>query len=366
MAFSKQQDQFETVEEYTEFFATYYREEIGDLVQHYPSEQQSLTIEWSDIYQFSPELAEEYHNDPEKQGELLDEALAEVDLPIDMDLSGARVRVHAPENESLTLSVGETRAKHCGEFIALHGQISKTSKVQPKIVEAAFECQRCGSLTRHPIIDNDAQPPNECQGCERQGPFRLNKGQSEFTDHQLLRLQQPPEEVQGGQGRHIDVHVEGEDIVADLAAGDRVDLSGTLDIGEIEEGKATLETFFSGEAARVEETDYEDIDIHEHRDRIESLAAGEEGDPYELLIESLAPKIHGHSSVKLAIILQLFGGCRVEYPSGEVDRGDSHLLLLGDPGTAKSHLLQAATDLAPRSAYASGKGASAEIGRAHV
>lgn len=358
MAFSDQQEQFETVEQYTEFLGRYYREEIGELVQYYPNEQQSVEIEWSDLFQYSPELAEAFQTHPSKHTELLEEALASVDLPLDIDLSDATVRVHAPANGSMTLSVGETRAKHCGEYLALHGQLSKATKVKPKLLEAVFECQRCGCRTTVPQVDTAFQTPHSCTGCDRDGPFRIVKSESEFVDHQLLRLQQPPEEVKGGHGRHIDVHVHGEDLAGALQTGDRVTMSGIYELGEFDED-VVVDTYLSGRAARVEETDYEDIDIGAHKDRITALATGEEGDPYELLIRSLAPKIHGHASIKLAIILQLFGGCRVEHATGESERGDSHLFLLGDPGTAKSHLLQAATDLAPRSAYASGKGATA-------
>lgn len=359
MAFSDSQEQYERVEQYREFLHRYYRDAVGQLVQQYPNEQRSVTVAWRDLFQYDPAVAGDFRGDPHRQMEYLDEALAAMDLPVDVDLSNATVRVRVPPDETMTYSVGETRAEHVGEYLALQGQISKTTKVQPKLVEAVFECRRCGTLSTIPVAGDDVSAPTECQGCDRQGPFRLVEGQSEFIDHQLLRLQQPPEEVQGGQGRYIDVHVEGMDIVDALQAGDRVTVSGTVEMDAFEDGDAVIDTHFSGHAARVEQTDYEDIDVQSYKDRIEALAAGEEGNPFELLIESFAPKIHGHSSIKLAIILQLFGGVRVEYPTGEIDRGDSHLLLLGDPGTSKSQLLQAVEEIAPRSAYASGKGATA-------
>jgi replicative DNA helicase Mcm len=358
MAFSDNQQQIEHVEQYTEFLALYYRDALGELAQQYPKEQQSLTVEWMDLYRFNASLAESFREDPAQHTEFLDEAVTQVDLPVDVSLTDATVRVQAPETDTMTYSVDETRADHCGTYLALSGQLSKASAVRPKLVEGVFECQRCGSLTTIPQTGDELREPHECQGCERQGPFRLSNGRSTFVDHQRLRLQQLPEEVNGGTGRHIDVHVKGTDFVDELQAGDRVTISGTYELGELDES-TLAEPYLAGRAARVEQTDYEEIDVDAHRDRIEQLAAGEAGDPFECLLSSLAPKIHGHTSIKLAIILQLFGGNRVEYPTDEADRGDSHILLLGDPGTAKSSLLQAVEELAPRSAAASGKGASA-------
>jgi replicative DNA helicase Mcm len=62
---------------------------------------------------------------------------------------------------------------------------------------------------------------------------------------------------------------------------------------------------------------------------------------------------------KEAIALQLFGGVEKRHPDGVRVRGDIHVLLVGDPGTAKSQLLRYIADVAPRGIYTSGKGATA-------
>jgi len=83
------------------------------------------------------------------------------------------------------------------------------------------------------------------------------------------------------------------------------------------------------------------------------------GDIYERLSQSLAPSIFGSRDIKKAITCMLFGGSRKRLPDGLCRRGDINVLLLGDPGTAKSQLLKFVEKVAPIAVYTSGKGSSA-------
>ena len=63
--------------------------------------------------------------------------------------------------------------------------------------------------------------------------------------------------------------------------------------------------------------------------------------------------------IKKAIACLLFGGSKKFLPDGMRLRGDVNVLLLGDPGTAKSQLLKFVERVAPIAVYTSGKGSSA-------
>lgn len=78
-------------------------------------------------------------------------------------------------------------------------------------------------------------------------------------------------------------------------------------------------------------------------------------DLYNYLTNSIAPAIYGHNGIlilhslfilkkkkdiKKAILCQLFGGSSKLLPDGMRIRGDINILLLGDPGTAKSQMLK--------------------------
>lgn len=348
------------------FIRLNYQDELAELIEKYPKDSKTLFVEYGDLakQRWSNKatpgtFADHLQKAPDEFLDLMDDALEKVDHAGGVTLDDASVTVrNIPDFE--TYEVGEYRAEQRGEFVSINGQVSKTTPVKPKIEEAAFTCTRCGTVTRITQVGTDFHEPHECKGCERNGPFNINFDESEFKDHQLARVTLPPEKA-SGQGASIDVHLEG-DIVDTIQPGDRADVNGVLKFeqeGSQQQKKPTFDFYLEGKSADPDETAFEDIDVDEHLEDIKEIASGERGDPYELLRESLAPKIHGYKDIKEAIVLQLFGGVQVKYPDGSVDRGDPHILLLGDPGTAKSSLLRSVEELAPRATYASGKGASA-------
>ncbi|RLM94446.1 hypothetical protein D3D02_00195 [Halobellus sp. Atlit-38R] len=212
----------EMTEQFIRFYRKYYRDELGRLAQRYPSEQRALRIDYSNLVQFEAELAEGWLDTPEQMHEYADAALHNVDLPADVSLT----RDDAPPAEVRLTNLPEDREYYPGgyspsdapgEYVAIRGEIAMATDTYPKIVDAAFECQRCGTMTYIPQ-DDGYQEPHECQGCERQGPFHIDFDRSVFVDAQSLRVQEPPS-VAGGEGATVDVFVE-EDLAGRADTGD--------------------------------------------------------------------------------------------------------------------------------------------------
>ena len=67
-------------------------------------------------------------------------------------------------------------------------------------------------------------------------------------------------------------------------------------------------------------------------------------DLIEKLTEAFAPGIIGHKTIKQALLLHLVGGSPKQR-TGLRSRGTIHVLLIGDPGTGKTHLLRSAEAL---------------------
>jgi len=346
----------EVQDEFEEFLRQEYKQEVGDLAQHYPEEQQTLHVDWSDLFRYNRELAEALLDDPRGYLNTFEQALSNYDLPIDVDLAEARVGVYNCPDEFDP--AGVSRDENIASYVAVSGQVAKVSDVKPKCVEAAFRCVRCETLTRVPQDGGSFEEPHQCRSCERQGPFRLDRQQSEFKDHQAARIQQPPEDTNGGNATHIDTFLT-RDLTEEFTAGDRVTVNGILDIDDTDFESPVFDTQLNVKDVVKEKSDYEDIEVDEHLPEIRAIANGERGDPYELIQESVHPTHEGDDRLKLALGLQVFGGWPRDYPNGGRDRGDIHILLLGDPGCDKSGMLSAVAELAPRSIYSSGKGSSA-------
>ncbi|ELY36625.1 LAGLIDADG family homing endonuclease [Natronorubrum tibetense] len=326
----------ELVDAFEQFFRNYYDNEIKQLAQRYPNEQRSLHIDWQDLYRYDPDLADDYLNQPEQLQRYAEEALRLYDLPIDVSLGQAHVRIRGlPETEAP--EIREIRARDMNSLVQVHGIIRKATDVRPKIEEAAFECQLCGTLTRIPQSSGDFQEPHECQGCERQGPFKVNFDQSEFVDSQKLRMQESPEGLRGGETpQSLDVHIE-DDITGEVTPGDHVSATGVLRLeqqGDQQEKSPVFDFYMEGMSVDVDEEQFEDMDITDE-DKKAIYEISNQDDVYEQMVASIAPSIYGYEQEKLAMILQLFSGVTKQLPDGSRIRGDLHMLLIGDPGTGK-------------------------------
>jgi len=348
----------ELVDSFEQFYRNYYDDEIKRLAQRYPNEERSLYVDWGDLYRHDPDLADDFINQPEQLREYAEEALRLYDLPIDVSLGQAHVRIR---NLPDTTGIRDIRSRHVNTLVSAAGIVRKATDVQPKIEEAAFECQRCGTLTRIPQDSGSFQEPHECQGCERQGPFQINFDQSEFVDAQKLRVQESPEGLRGGETpQSLDVHIE-DDITGEVTPGDHVVATGSLRLeqqGSQGEKSPLFDVYMDGVSVEIEDEEFEDMEITE-KDKQAIVELSTDRDIYQQMVDSIAPSIYGYEEEKLAIILQLFSGVRKNLPEGSRVRGDLHILLIGDPGTGKSQLLQYIRNIAPRSVYTSGKGSSA-------
>jgi replicative DNA helicase Mcm len=191
-----------------------------------------------------------------------------------------------------------------------------------------------------------------------------------FTDFQLVRLQELPEDLPAGQLPHyVEVTVM-DDLVDRCRPGDRVLLTGIVRI-EHEQIAPQAKTnlfrlrmegnnieYLGGLAGTKDTRTLERMAIS-GEDEKQIFAIAGKPDAYDKLIASFAPHIYGHEIIKEAILLLIVGSVTKKLDDGSTRRGDINIFLVGDPGTAKSEMLKYAAKIAPRGLYTSGRGTTA-------
>ena len=186
------------VERFEEFIDVYCEEEVGVLLENYPKKQRSFNIDWGELYRFDPNMADDFIAHPDHVTEAAKQALVNVgDLRYRTDdmLESAHIRIYNLQELS---EIRGIRSKDVNTLVAVQGLIRKSTNVRPKVDVAAFECQRCATMTNVPQV-RGYQEPIVCGGCERQGPFELDEKRSTFSDTQTLLIQESPEGLRGGE-----------------------------------------------------------------------------------------------------------------------------------------------------------------------
>jgi replicative DNA helicase Mcm len=316
--------------------------------------QKSLVIEFDSLLNFNMDLAKVLLDSPADFIDTADKILTDI-----TKLPGMRLRVKLLDK---SIPIRKIRAENVGNFIQVDGLLKRVGEVKPELKEAVFKCLRCGEENRVPQIDEVYREPLACENpnCGKRGPFKLVIENSEFRDWQSLMMQERPEELRGGQiPRLIDAIVRDE-FVDKAVPGNRVIMTGTLRVfqeRQQRERKTTFRKVLFVSHIEVLQKGIEEAELSPaDEEKIKELAK----DPWvkNLVIQSIAPSIYGYDSVKEAIALQLFGCNAVDLPDGTRIRGDTHVLMTGDPGVAKSAILKWVAAISPRGLYTSGKKAT--------
>jgi len=348
------------------------RPRILRLFDRFP-EERSLEIRFSAIDAADTSLADLLLERPEELLLAGVHAMREL-LPVSgPDAEGLRLRVLGLPSTAVRL-VREIRESDLNRLIAVDGIVRRVSEVRPQIRDAVFECVACRTKFHEPQDESSLvfREPLECPesqgGCGKtQGRtrFRLVPEESTYVDAQRIEVQERPETLKHG------AHPQGlsvlliEDLAGKVLPGNRIVLNGVLKSFQRASAarggvvrNTTFDVMVLANSFESKSLEYTEIEIGpQDVELIERFR----NDPtvVDKIVMSLAPTIKGMEEEKEAIALQLFGGVVKTHADGVRVRGDIHVLLVGDPGVAKSQLLRYISQVAPRGIYTSGKGSTA-------
>ena len=339
-----------------------YRQEISQMAI---TGRESISVDFEELFAFDQRLAERLLEKPDDflqhAGNAAYAQLGIEDAEYAGKIEKVTVRIVQLLGKEQLRKLG---SKQMGKLVMVEGIVVRATPVRPMVMNAAFRCKRCGTINRVEQTGQFLKAPPVCVSpdCGRDGPFEFVQDESTFIDSQELRLQEKPEDLPPGQlPRTLSVKLVGGEIVDVARPGDHVSIVGVvrafapslMGMGKLRAFILQLDANSIGVLGKEPETSPASL---EEEEKILELAK----DPgvHRKIMSSIAPSIYGYEHIKESIMYLLFGGVSKSLPDISV-RGEMNALLIGDPGTAKSQLLQYVARIAPRGLYTSGRGTTA-------
>ncbi|KAL2722328.1 DNA replication licensing factor Mcm5-like [Vespula squamosa] len=355
------------------------------LKRNYNLGQYYLEINLEDLAAFDESLAEKVHKLPTEYLSIFEEAAQDVADELTAPRPEGEEKVEDIQillsSDAHSSSLRGMKPDIVSKLIKIPGIIVSASGIRSKATKIAIQCRSCRVVQTNIAIKPGLEGyalPRKCT-TEQAGrpkcpldPFFIMPDKCKCVDFQVLKLQELPEHIpQGEMPRHLQLYCD-RYLCDRVVPGNRVLILGIYSIKKVsrtgERGNRKEKALIGVRAPYIrvvgifvdgENTGsgVQSCITSEEEDLFRRLAA--DSNLYERIAKSIAPSIFGAMDIKKAIACLLFGGSRKRMPDGLCRRGDINILMLGDPGTAKSQLLKFVETVAPIGVYTSGKGSSA-------
>jgi len=326
---------------------------------------ESLEVSFQHLAESKATLALFLANAPLETLKIFDEVAMDavrMDYP-DYDRIHSEIHVRVADLPT-SYTLRELRQAHLNALVRVRGVVTRRTGVFPQLKYVRFDCVKCG-MTLGPFQQesNVEVKISYCQNCQSRGPFTLNSEKTVYRNYQKMTLQESPGTVPAGRlPRHREVILLW-DLIDSAKPGEEVEVTGiyrnNYDVQlNSKNGFPVFATIL--EANNVVKS-HDELAGFRLTDEDEKAirALSKDKDVIDKIIDSIAPSIYGHRDIKTAVACSLFGGVPKNINGKHNIRGDINVLLLGDPGTAKSQVLKYIEKTAHRAVFATGQGASA-------
>jgi replicative DNA helicase Mcm len=295
-------------------------------------------------------------------GEFVEESLRHQYSGIVIDSSHISI---SASNFVPKINIHDIGSKQIGKMVQVHGLVNKTSIIHPMYVSAVFKCSECGEETARITQESPwmlTKPLGKCQGCDAKIPvWEPVPESSELLDSQEFTLQESYEDISSNRmPRPILCITFKRHLLNFVNCGDDIDavciVKAMTAMRKSSKSKFNI-TYLEVLSINKKRKDPESI-VFTPEEEQQFVELSKDPQLYKKMIDSVAPSLYGHNDEKEAVMLAIFGSPE-EKREDIVIRGNIHILMVGDPATAKSQLLRAAVALSPRGMYAMGRGTTA-------
>ncbi|KAK4836622.1 hypothetical protein QYF36_025501 [Acer negundo] len=325
----------------------------------------SLEIDYKQFIYVHPNIAIWLADAPQPVLEVMEEIAGKVVFDLHPNYKNIQLKIYVRiANLPVFDQIRNIRQIHLNTMIRIGGVVTRRSGVFPQLQQVKYDCSKCGAILG-PFFQNSYSEVKvgSCPECQSKGPFTVNIEQTVYRNYQKLTLQESPGIVPAGRLPRYKEVILLNDLIDCARPGEEIEVTGVytnnFDLSlNTKNGFPVFSTVVEANHVTKKHDLFSAYKLtQEDKEEIEKLAK----DPRigERIVKSIAPSIYGHEDIKTAIALAMFGGQEKNVEGKHRLRGDINVLLLGDPGTAKSQFLKYVEKTGQRAVYTTGKGASA-------
>ena len=237
-------------------------------------------------------------------------------------------------------------SKMANQLAGIQGIVTRISIARFQLHKSVHWCEKT-SASSHKDYADEFAPDEEFDLKKNKtipntdtnsNPLEFEFGRSTFKNFQTAVIQELPEMAPAGQlPRSVNVVLQ-DDLVDKVKPGDRVQMIGIfrLQPGNQTRENGILKTLFICTSVFPLLQQPSPLTTN----KLKFTVPYPEDKLLDLFSQSISPSIYGHEYLKKAVLLMLLGGCEKVLDNGAHLRGDINLLMIGDPGTAKSQMLR--------------------------
>ncbi|ORX71359.1 MCM-domain-containing protein [Linderina pennispora] len=273
------------------------------------------------------------------------------------DVPEVQVTVRSNTN---VVNIRELGSSYISKLVCVSGIVIGASSLTSKATQVLLQCRNCRNTkmvavgggfagVQIPRVCDREQMPGQSDKCPLD-PFEIVTDKCQFVDQQTLKVQEAPDLIPVGElPRHIVMSAD-RSLTNRVFPGSRVTITGIFTVYQSKNVKGTSAVAIRQPYPAGNSFTKRIFTPEEER---EMTALSRTPGIYEKFASSIAPSIYGNEDIKKSNRMS------ATLPDGMRLRGDINVLMLGDPGTAKSQLLKFVEKVSPISIYTSGKGSSA-------